>query len=93
MWNKTDGSGTYRYYLNICNMDEDDGLRCPEEEDSRNVSACQRKESETKFAEIIGKMDKQTLRYVLFLSNLINYDWATFQTSVHSKMKLSQFFL
>ena len=67
MWNTTDGSSTYKYYLNICNNDEDDGLRCPTDDNSANVSACQRKESDAKFGKIIGKMDKQTLRYVFLV--------------------------
>ena len=64
MWNvtATDGSDNYTYYLNICNEDEDDGLPCPDDENHKNVSVCQKKDSDTTFAKVIGRMNQQTLR-------------------------------
>ena len=65
MWNTTgqDGSDTYRYFLNICNNDENDGMLCPDLEHSTNVTACQRKDSDANFGKSMGMMGKQKLRY------------------------------
>lgn len=71
MWNVTvqDGSDTYTYYLNICNDDEDDGLYCPDEDHMADVSACQKKDRDS-WGKIIGKRNKQLLRYALYLMSV-----------------------
>ena len=63
-WNTTgkDGSDTYRYFLSICNFDEEDGVLCPVTSRKKNIAACQLKDSDSAFGKSIGLMKKQKLK-------------------------------
>ena len=63
-WQTTgkDESDTYRYFLSICNFDEEDGVLCPVTSHTKNIAACQLKDSDSAFGKSIGLMKKQKLR-------------------------------